>query len=1003
MELSRRSFLKAAGLTLGLSMARLGLDMPAVQAAAKEFKLKNCQEFTSVCHFCACGCGVIGYVRDGKLIQLEGAVDSPVNRGSLCSKGLGYAQIPNAENRLKKPLYRAPYSDKWQEISWEEAIDKAAHALYKAREENFIRTEVIDGQEVTVNRTDAISFIGGSQVNNEECWQLIKMTRGMGAIFTDNQTRVCHATTPPALNAAFGRGAMTNPWYDLKHAKLVWIEGANTAECHPMGFKNIMNAKKENGAKIVHVDVRFTRTSKVADKFLQLRPGTDIAFLGACIKYIMENNLVDHDYLRRNTNAYCLLRPDYKLENGIFSGYNEKERHYDKASWGYQVDAAGKPLKSDDLNAPNTVFTVTKEHFSRYTPEVASKITGIAPEDIIESAKMMATIKPLVFMYALGLTQHTVGVENIRCYTLITLLTGNVGIPGGGICAMRGQPNVQASTDFGIMYQYFPGYLSYPTEKTNTLAKWTKENGTFRAKFLKNMLKSWFGDMATPENDFCFNLLPIRNSHNNDSMYGAFDRGQNGGIKCMYVTGQNPQMTNANLEHVNRCLRNMDTLIYQDLFLNETGAFWQRPGDDPSKIKTEVIVLPACSYLEKEGTLTNSMRMIQWRMKGPDCVGESKPDYEICDMLWRRFRELYKDSTDPKDLPIKNMVWNYPKEHMVEHIMKEINGYDLTTGQLLNGIGEIKDDGTTNSGMWIYAGVYGGGIHHAKLRGQDDPGNRGIFAGYAWCWPDNIHKLYNRASCDENGNPINPDNKLVWWDPVKQEWDGYDVPDVGNRKTAPGTPGGNSPFRMNGEGIGRLFAATYYDLNADGTTRDHSYTPVDGPLPEFYEPVESPVKNILHEGNANAQFNPVVVYPRMPEIQKIGTADEYPIVLSTSSLAEHWCGGTITRNVTWLNEMVKEPFIEMSHSLAERLKVKSGDKVTVSSIRGSVTVKAMVTHRMQPLNCADKNIDIVWMPYNWGFTGLSKGPSTNYLTIDALDPNVNEQEFKACLVNVKKA
>lgn len=1000
MYMNRRSFLKIAGLSgIGMAFADFGFDMSKVKAAVKEFKLKGAKEFTSVCHFCACGCSVIGHVREGKLINLEGAVDSPINRGSLCSKGVGYGHIPNSDQRPKTPLYRAPGSKEWKEISWDEAIDKAAHAIKKARDNGWVEKEKIDEKEYTVNRADGISFIGGSQVNNEECYALIKMTRALGGVFTDNQTRVCHATTPPALNAAFGRGAMTNPWPDMQNSKLIWIEGSNVAECHPMGMKGIMRAK-ERGAKIIHIDTRFTRTSKIADQHIQLRPGTDIAFLGAIISYILETKRYDEDYVKLNTNAYCLLSKDFNFEDGVFSGYNAKERSYNPHSWSYQVDAAGHPLKADTIDHPDTVYSKMKDHYKRYTFEMAEKITGTPAEKIKEAAELLITTKPCVMLYALGMTQHTVGVQNIRCFTILQLLLGNVGKPGTGIDAMRGQPNVQGSTDFGIMFQYLPGYLSYPTQQTDTLAKWSDANGSFRAKFLINLLKSWYGDKAVKENDYGYNYLPIRNSHNNDSLYISFEKMIAGQIKCTYVAGQNPMMSNANLNLTHKGLCNLDSLIVQDVFVNETAAFWERPGADPAAINTEVIFMPACSYLEREGTMINSMRMIQWRMAGPDKVGDSKADLWIVDRLFKKIRELYKDSTAEKDKAIRDLVWNYPDENMAEAVLKEINGYDLTTGKLLNGIAEIKDDGTTSTGLWIYAGIFGGGQNLSKRRGQADKGNMGIFPEYAWCWPDNIRILYNRASCDKDGKPLDEKNKIVWWDAAKGQWDGYDRPDVANLKDGPDTPGGQKPFRMNGEGFSRLFAADYKDLNADMTTRDHSYTPVDGPMPEFYEPVESPVDNILHK---NQQFNPCVIYPRVPDMQRIGTKEEFPYVLCTSSLAEHWCSGTITRNIPWLNELVKEPFAEISKELAKKAGVKHGDYIQVRSARGEIKVKAMVTERAKPLMVNGAETHIVWMPYNWGFKGLAKGPSGNVLTIDALDPNVQEQEFKACLIDIKKA
>lgn len=516
------------------------------------------------------------------------------------------------------------------------------------------------------------------------------------------------------------------------------------------------------------------------------------------------------------------------------------------------------------------------------------------------------------------------------------------------------------------------------------------------------MTKAWFGEHATAENDYGFNYGAIRNANHPDSIYAIFEDAYRGTMHALYLCGQNPHVTNANAGMVHDGLCRMDSLIAQDIFVNETAEFWNRPGDNPADIQTEVIFLPACSYLEREGSITNSMRLIQWRMKGPDTLGDSKPDYEINDMLWKRIRELYQDSTDPKDDPIKFMTWNYSKEHYLEDVMKEISGYDVATGTVVNGIGELKDNGETASGMWIYAGYYGREGNMTARRGQEDPGNVGIFPKFGWAWPDNIHILYNRASCLADGSPADKEHPLVWWDAAAGKWTGYDVPDVGNRQQGPDTPAGQKPFRMNGEGIARIYAAPYKDKNPDGTTRDASSTPVDGPIPEHYEPFESPTHNAMHE-NDSAQHNPCIKYPRLPEKQPIGTKDKFPYVLCSSGIAEHWCSGTVTRNIPWLNELVKENFVEISEQLAKKIGVKAGDKVKVSSARSEVTVKAMVTKRAQPLMVNGEETHMVWMPYSFGFKGLSTGPSTNYLTNDALDPNSEEQEFKACLVNVQKA
>jgi formate dehydrogenase major subunit len=451
-------------------------------------------------------------------------------------------------------------------------------------------------------------------------------------------------------------------------------------------------------------------------------------------------------------------------------------------------------------------------------------------------------------------------------------------------------------------------------------------------------------------------------------------------------------------------LAGLEMLVVHELWETETAAFWKRPGTDPKSIKTEVILLPACYFMEKEGSLTNSGRMVQWRYKALDGPGESKGDLEIVDAVFRKVRDLYKNSTDPKDQPLKAAVWNYPKDGMAETVLKEINGFDLKTGLPVNGIADLQADGSTSSGCWLYAGCYKGGKNLSKRRdSKTDPGGMGIYPGFAWCWPGNMHVLYNRASCDEKGQPFDPAHKLVWWDAEQKKWAGFDTPDVAVPTDGPDTPNGQRAFRMNGEGVGRLIAASYGDWDPKEKDkelpRDVSYTPKDGPLPEFYEPVESPTENALHP---NRKSSPLLKYPRVKGKQPIGTVENFPYVLMTSSMAEHWLSGSVTRNVPWLNELSPEPLIEIPLKLAAKLSLKTGDMAKVSSARGDVTVKVEVTRRMQTLQINGKEVTIVWMPYNWGFQGLSTGPSTNYITIDAVDPVAGTQETKACLVNVVK-
>ena len=1003
MEVSRRNLLKATIAGAGLSLAGCGYDkaVESVQTAVKAFKLDDAKEYTSICTFCACGCGMVGYVKDGKMINLEGDSDHIVNEGGLCSKGASMSVIPNSEGRNLTPKYRASNSDKWIDISWDEAIDKIASKIKQVRDDNWIAQETDNGKTYNVNRCDALGFVGGAQVHNEECYLMAKMTRMLGVSFLEHQARLCHSSTVPALTAAFGRGAMTNSWQDLKNAKVILIEGSNAAENHPMSAKWIMRAKAQ-GAIVIHVDPRYTRTSKLADIHAQIRPGTDIAFLGAIINYIIETESYDTDYLLTHTNAAYLVTKDYSFDEGLFSGYDEEKHSYDKKKWAYQLNDSGKPIVAD-LTHPDSVMMKMREFYKRYDLETASKITGIPAKDIENIAEIMINNRPGTVMYALGMTQHTVGVQNIRSFTVMQFLLGNVGKPGSGINALRGEPNVQGSTDFAVLFNYFPGYLSTPNHKQQTLDEWTNDSGTFRRKFMVNLMKSWFGENANAENDFCYPLMPKINANQNYSIYRIFETAIESKMKFLYIMGQNPLVTSPNLNIVQAGLEKLEMLVVADPFMTETACFWEkREGVDPSKIGTEVILLPAASFLEKEGTLINSSRLVQWRYAGLEPLGEAKPDIEIIDMLFQKIREKYASSDEEKDKVFKLANWNYPADNRSDAVLREINGYNTKTGKPLNGIGEIQADGSTSTGCWVYAGVYANGENQTLRKDfQTDPGGFGIFPKYAWTWPGNIHILYNRASCDKNGNPYDENNKLIWWDENGKKWAGYDIPDVPAATDGPDTANGQKPFRMSAEGVGRLFGGTYADPEAQGVLpRDVSYVTSDGPFPEFYEPVESPTKNILHE---NEPTNPCLKYPRLESYQPIGNKNDFPYVLCTSAVSEHWCSGAYTRNVPWLNELVKETFIEMPHALAEKLNIKNGEKVKVSSARGEVEVKAMLTNRIQTLTINDEECFVVWMPYNWGFKGLSTAASTNLLTIDAGDPNTWIQETKACLVNVEKA
>jgi formate dehydrogenase major subunit len=800
---------------------------------------------------------------------------------------------------------------------------------------------------------------------------------------------------------------MTNHWTDLQHCKAILVEGSNVAENHVMAMKWIRKAQ-ENGAVLIHVDPRFTRTSAGADIFARIRPGADAAFLNAMIHHVLENRLYDEDYVTTHTNALLVGHAGFDFQGGLFSGFDDKSRKYHTETWGYELDEKGKPKRATSLDDPKCIFARLRKFFSRYTLELGERMTGIPAAQIRLVAETFAKNRPGSILYALGMTQHTTGVQGIRAFTILQLLLGNIGKPGGGVNALRGEPNVQGACDMAVLHNYMPGYLNYPVNSEPTLAAWTDHNGTLRRKFLVNTLKAFFGDEATPENDFRYQWLPKKNPARDYSAMGIFESALAGTMKIAWIIGQNPAVSSPNLRIVFDALDKLEMLVVQDLWETETACFWQRPGVDPKTIQTEVLLLPAAFFMEKNGSITNSGAMVQWRHKAVPAPGMAKPDGEIVDAVFRRVRDLVHDSKDPKDEIINKAFWTYTS---AEDVLREINGRALRAipaaglepGDLVSKIGDLQADGSTSSGTWIYAGVFSKGENLSKRRDSiTDPGNLGLFPNFGWTWPNNMRVLYNRASCDKDGKPYPDCKPIVWWDEAAKRWTGHDVPDVPVLTDGPNTPNGRKSFHMNAEGVGRLFAADYDDPDANNPEfpRDASYVPKDGPLPEMYEPVESPVDNVLHPA---VRHNPLLKYPRVESHQPIGTIQEFPYVLMTSTVAEHWCGGSTTRNIPWLNELVPEPMLEMPIALAEKLGVTSGDRVTVRSARGEVTVKAVVTPRMKALKVDGREVTIVWMPYNWGFQGLSKGPSVNFLTIDAVDPGAGTQETKACLVDVRKA
>ena len=798
---------------------------------------------------------------------------------------------------------------------------------------------------------------------------------------------------------------MTNSWQDMQNSECFLIAGSNCAECHPIAMKWV-NRARAKGAKVIVVDPRFTRTASQADIFAQIRPGTDIAYLGAMINYYIENKLYNEFYVMNFTNALYKISKDFKFNDGLFSGFNPETRKYDYASWAYQLDAEGKPVKAASLNDPDCVFQKLKAHYSRYTFDVASKITGIPVAKIKQIADTFAAANPGNIFYALGMTQHTTATQGIRCYAIIQLLLGNMGKAGGGIQALRGEPNVQGSTDMANLNANLPGYLPYPTNAEKTLQDYVMKNGSVQHKPLVALLKSWFGKNATAENDYGYQWLPKNNPSNMPIQPQFFSKMEEGQFKLLLNWGSNSTVSIPDRKLVARGLSKLEMLVVADIFNTETAQFWSEEGLDPAKIPTEVVFLPAAFVYEKAGSMTNSSRLIQWKEVALKPLNDVHPDLDMLDHIFKKVRALYAGSTDPKDEPILKANWDYgPHEAEPLKVLQELGGYNDTTGKPIASIGEYlaAPVGAVSTGCWIYTGVTPEGQNLADRRGNDDPTGLGLNKDYAFAWPGNIRVLYNRASCDAYGQPVDSRRKLIWWDPVQNLWVGNDGPDVADKTKGPDTPEGKMAFRMNPEGVGRLFTATYKSGAVSTPPEGIGAVPVrgagmtvDGPMPEFYEPIESPTANLLHP---EVQNNPCAKIVS----KEFGKPDAYPYVLTTYGVVEHFCAGAITRNIPWLNEIAPEPYAEISKNLARTIGVEEGDKVEVSSARGKLVVRALVTDRIQTLKINGKDQETIGMPWSWGFASLNPGPSTNNVTMNACDPGAGTPEYKCCLVNIRRA
>lgn len=815
---------------------------------------------------------------------------------------------------------------------------------------------------------------------------------------------------------------MTNHWIDIGNSDCILIMGSNAAENHPISMKWVGKAM-EDGATLLSVDPRFTRTSAKADFYTALRSGTDIAFLGGMINYIISNNLYNKEYMAYYTNASFILGKKFGFKDGLFSGFNKKTRSYDKSYWAFDKDKKGIPERDHSLKNSRCVFQQLKKHFSRYNLKKVSAITGTPRADLEKVYKTYAATgkkgEAGTIMYAMGWTQHTVGVQNIRTMAMIQLLLGNMGVAGGGVNALRGESNVQGSTDHCLLWHIWPGYLKTARASNTSLEaynkRWTpKTNDPLSAnwwgnypKYSVSFLKSMFGENATPFNGFGYDWMPKVDDGKHYSWLDLFDAMYRDEFTGFFAWGQNPACSGANANKNREAFAKLDWMVNVNLFENETGSFWRGPGMDPKKIKTEVFFLPCAASVEKEGSITNSGRWSQWRYKAADPPGDALPDGDIMVELMDKIRKLYRVEGGAFPEPILNLKWDYTTNGKFDShkVAKEINGYflaDVTlkgkmyrAGTLVPSFAYLQADGTTSSGNWLYCNSYTEKGNMAARRGTQDKSGIGLYSEWSWCWPVNRRIIYNRASVDRKGQPWDKEHPVVRFAGkvengkyVSKKWVG-DVPD-----------GGWYPM-MNPDGTLRKDTKYPFIMKPDGHA--HMFGPgrADGPFPEHYEPLECPIEKNLMSG----QFiNPIIKEFETAADTRATCDPRYPIVCTTYRVTEHWQTGVMTRWQPWLLETQPQSFCEMSEELAKLKGVKNGEKVSVESARGKVEAVAVVTKRFKPFKIAGSTIHQVGLPWCFGWvTPKDGGDSSNLLTPSIGDPNTKIPETKAFMVNVRKA
>ncbi len=991
----------------------------------------------SVCPYCAVGCAQNVYVTDGRVVQIEGDPDAPHSRGRLCPKGSATLQLTTGSSREQHVLYRRPFATEWERLDLETAMEMVTDRVIASRRRGWESER--DGHRT--RRCMSIAALGGATLDNEENYLIKKLMTALGVIQIENQARVCHSSTVVGLGTSFGRGASSTLPADLQNADLIVLEGSNMAEAHPVAFQWVVEAKGR-GATVIHIDPHYSRTSALADMFVPVRAGSDIAFLGGVINHVIANDLDFREYVLAYTNAPVIIGEEFvdAGAEGLFSGFDPETGAYDPASWQYErafvAAAAGQRDQEGELDGrvppaghdpraaprldltlqhPRCVWQILKRHYAAYTPEMVQRACGIPPELFARVCDLFVANsgreRTTAFVHGVGWTQHTIGSQYIRCASILQLLLGNMGRPGGGVMAMRGHASIQGSSDIPTLFDTLPGYIPAPHAHAHGNLESFLAGDAPKGGFWGNMrdytvslLKAWWGAAATPENDFCFDYLPRLTG--NHSTYDTVMEQIAGNVEGYFLFGQNPAVGSANSRMQRLGMSKLKWLVVRDFSLIESATWWKDGPEIESgemrteDLETEVFFFPAAAHTEKDGTFTNTQRMVQWHHKAQEPVADQRSDLWFIHQLGRRIRRRLAGSADEIDQPVLDLTWDYPLEGPhgdpnAEAVLAEISGFDAD-GELLSAYTQLRADGSTACGCWIYCGAYAGGVNQTARR---TPAGKQNWTApeWAWAWPANRRILYNRASADPEGRPWSERKALVWWDADARRWVGHDTPDFEADKppdyrpppgaTGPEAIAGTHPFIMQDDGRGWLFAPAGV---------------ADGPLPTHYEPQDSTVRNPLHRRQRNPARQTYVHERNRYHPDPGGPgADVFPFAVTTYRLTEHFTAGGMSRWTPYLAELAPELFCEVSPELAHQRGLRHRGWATVVSARGVIEARVLVTDRMTPLTLGDEIVHTIGMPYHWGPNGYARGDAVNELSSMSLDPSSHIQEVKALTVDIR--